>query len=322
MSEFPVLESADEPPETRLISEPVTPALAPTPAPDMALLRAGDLATINRQSVNCRAWMSPDAPIEGTLRRGNKVELLRDPAPSGRRTWVKIRSVVKGIEGYLPLAFLDVLELRGLSHSVDQFEPANLDDTWQVGDHFATTVRLNLRDAPGRESAVIRSLEPNIRGAVLGKNVSVHGIDWIEVQIADDKGWLAGQFARPIARGGKWIEVDLRSQTLTAWNDTAMVSRSPASTGKPGFRTPAGVYPISRKIPSRRLSGTVGEESWNIPGVPWIMIFRKGGFYIHGVYWHDDFGSNVSHGCVTLPVSYAEWLYHWTPPGTRIWIHQ
>jgi lipoprotein-anchoring transpeptidase ErfK/SrfK len=51
------------------------------------------------------------------------------------------------------------------------------------------------------------------------------------------------------------------------------------------------------------------------------MVFRTGGYYVHGVYWHNDFGFPVSHGCVTLGVPDAEWLYNWTPAGTPVWIH-
>jgi lipoprotein-anchoring transpeptidase ErfK/SrfK len=41
----------------------------------------------------------------------------------------------------------------------------------------------------------------------------------------------------------------------------------------------------------------------------------------HGAYWHDDFGKPRSHGCVNLPLQFAEWLYEWAPLGTRVWIH-
>ena len=124
-----------------------------------------------------------------------------------------------------------------------------------------------------------------------------------------------------VTTGEKWIEVNLTTQTLTVWRGSTKISSSLVSTGKPGFTTPTGTFYISTKYPSVTMAACVNGECWNTPGVPWAMLFRSGGFYIHGAYWHNDFGKVRSHGCVNLPVPYAEWLYSWTPSGTRVWIH-
>lgn len=124
-----------------------------------------------------------------------------------------------------------------------------------------------------------------------------------------------------VTSGEKWIEVNLTTQTMTVWRGSTVVSSSLVSTGKPGFNTPTGTFYISTKYPSVTMAACVNGECWNTPGVPWAMLFRAGGFYIHGAYWHNDFGKVRSHGCVNLPVPYAEWLYGWAPSGTRVWIH-
>jgi uncharacterized protein YraI len=124
-----------------------------------------------------------------------------------------------------------------------------------------------------------------------------------------------------VTTGDKWIEVNLSTQTLTVWRGSTKISSSLVSTGKPGFGTPTGTFYISTKYPSVTMAACANGECWNTPGVPWAMLFRSGGFYIHGAYWHNDFGQVRSHGCVNLPVPYAEWLYGWTPSGTRVWIH-
>ena len=121
--------------------------------------------------------------------------------------------------------------------------------------------------------------------------------------------------------GEKWIEVNLSTQTMTVWRGSTKVSSSLVSTGKPGFSTPSGTFYITTKYTSVTMAACVNGECWNTPGVPWAMLFRSGGFFIHGAYWHNDFGTVRSHGCVNLPVPYAEWLYGWTPSGTRVWIH-
>ncbi|MCO5221085.1 MAG: L,D-transpeptidase family protein [Thermomicrobiales bacterium] len=124
-----------------------------------------------------------------------------------------------------------------------------------------------------------------------------------------------------VTSGEKWIEVNLSTQTMHVWRGSTKISSSLVSTGKPGFSTPTGTFYITTKYTSVTMAACANGECWNTPGVPWAMLFRYGGFYIHGAYWHNDFGRIRSHGCVNLPVPYAEWLYGWAPSGTRVWIH-
>jgi hypothetical protein len=35
---------------------------------------------------------------------------------------------------------------------------------------------------------------------------------------------------------------------------------------------------------------------------------------LHGAYWHNNFGTPMSHGCVNLRNEDAKWLYDWTDP--------
>jgi lipoprotein-anchoring transpeptidase ErfK/SrfK len=47
-------------------------------------------------------------------------------------------------------------------------------------------------------------------------------------------------------------------------------------------------------------------------------MYYSGGFAIHGAYWHENFGTPVSHGCVNLRVPEAKALYDWASVGTRV----
>ena len=58
-----------------------------------------------------------------------------------------------------------------------------------------------------------------------------------------------------------------------------------------------------------------------LPNVPWTMYFY-GGYAIHGTYWHNNFGTPMSHGCVNMKIPEAKWLYNWTPRGTLVVVHQ
>jgi lipoprotein-anchoring transpeptidase ErfK/SrfK len=123
------------------------------------------------------------------------------------------------------------------------------------------------------------------------------------------------------ATGEKWIEINLSSQYLIAWQGSTPVAESYVSTGRPGFDTPPGTYSILYKLESEHMEGVLGGEYYNVPDVPWVMYFTSVGHAIHGAYWHSNFGAVMSHGCVNLPLDFAAWLYGWSHAGMRVEIH-
>ena len=40
--------------------------------------------------------------------------------------------------------------------------------------------------------------------------------------------------------------------------------------------------------------------AYELPGVPWVSYFTGNGVAFHGTYWHDNFGSPTSHGCLNM----------------------
>jgi lipoprotein-anchoring transpeptidase ErfK/SrfK len=119
------------------------------------------------------------------------------------------------------------------------------------------------------------------------------------------------------ADGKKWIEIDISDQRLTAWQGDVPVFETIVSTGKPGWRTLPGTFAVYRKYESTRMTG----PDYDTPDVPWTMYY-SGGFAIHGAYWHNNFGTPVSHGCVNLRVPEAKALYEWAPMGTEVVVNQ
>lgn len=113
---------------------------------------------------------------------------------------------------------------------------------------------------------------------------------------------------------GKLIEVILEEQRLVAWENGRMVMSTLVSTGTRTTPTPKGTFRISRKYEKQRLVG----PGYDLPNVPWVMYFRKGGYALHGTYWHNNFGQPMSRGCVNLPTESAAWLYQWAPNGTTV----
>ena len=120
-------------------------------------------------------------------------------------------------------------------------------------------------------------------------------------------------------RGAKWIDVDLSTQVLIAYEGEVEVFRTTVSTGGAWTPTVTGRFRIFHKLLSQTMSG----PGYVQPNVPYVQYFY-GAYSIHGAYWHNDFGQPRSHGCVNLPVADAKWLFSWTDPqlpvgATQVW---
>ncbi|GIS67538.1 MAG: hypothetical protein CM1200mP6_06060 [Anaerolineaceae bacterium] len=50
-------------------------------------------------------------------------------------------------------------------------------------------------------------------------------------------------------------------------------------------------------------------------------MYFYSGYGIHGTYWHDNFGTPMSHGCINLTIDDPEWLYNFSDIGTPVKIH-
>ena len=116
--------------------------------------------------------------------------------------------------------------------------------------------------------------------------------------------------------GDRWIDVNLSTQRLYAYEGDVMVNAFVVSTGVWSTPTVTGKY----KIYVKYLSTTMTGPGYYLPNVPYTMYFYKG-YGIHGTYWHNNFGTPMSHGCVNLSIPDAEWLYYWASVGTVVNIH-
>lgn len=120
--------------------------------------------------------------------------------------------------------------------------------------------------------------------------------------------------------GEKWIDVNLTNQTITAYEGNTPVMRAVVSTGTWQTPTVVGTFKIYTKHDSLRMTGNINGDYWDIPNVPDVMFFYEG-YGFHGTYWHNNFGTPMSHGCVNLSLADAEWLYNWATVGTKVVSH-
>ena len=119
----------------------------------------------------------------------------------------------------------------------------------------------------------------------------------------------------------KRIEIDLTNQRLYAFENENKVYDFLISSGK-WNKTPTGVFRIWVKLRYTLMKG--GSELlgtyYYLPNVPYTMFFAnreypaKEGYGIHAAYWHNNFGSPMSHGCINMKEEDAALLYYWADP--------
>lgn len=128
--------------------------------------------------------------------------------------------------------------------------------------------------------------------------------------------------ASQVVGRGKWIDINISRQTITAYLGSTPIKTVLVSTGTFIHPTVIGRYRVYAKIPSQTMTGgsRARGDYYRLPGVPNIMYFYRG-YGIHGTYWHHNFGHRMSHGCVNLTLSDARWFYNWTPMGTLVVTH-
>lgn len=119
-----------------------------------------------------------------------------------------------------------------------------------------------------------------------------------------------------ISEEEKRIYVDLETQTVTAFEGERAVFTARCASGAKGTETPRGEYRTYHKGPSIHMTnqGDGTENTYHLPGVPWVSFFTGTGVAFHGTYWHNDYGRPSSRGCVNLTSNDAKYMYRWTRP--------
>ncbi|MBA4383740.1 MAG: hypothetical protein C0410_03315 [Anaerolinea sp.] len=121
----------------------------------------------------------------------------------------------------------------------------------------------------------------------------------------------------------KRIVVHIAHQTISCFEGKNEVHFAMVSTGiqedmngarTPQWETPLGEWPIWRKVISVHMSGGSTGGGYDLPGVSWVSLFEANGVAIHSTFWHNNFGEQMSHGCVNAAPEDAKWIFRWANP--------
>lgn len=119
----------------------------------------------------------------------------------------------------------------------------------------------------------------------------------------------------------KEIFVNLTRQDLSAREDGVEVYYTRVASGysfddkgQRRWNTPVGRQWTWRKMISSHMAGGDRVSGWDLPGVGWVILFSGTGAAVHSTYWHNDFGTPRSRGCINVRPEDAKWLFRWSKP--------
>ncbi len=223
-------------------------------------------------------------------------------------------------------------------------KPSPLYQYIEVTDSCGTAydgVCVNVRSKPTTEASAVFKARNGMVLKVKGK-VEGDGREWYRITFdewlryperVEGEMYIAAEFVTPFTNEGnveimkttkktdKRIIVDRSEQKLYAYEGETLYMEELVSTGIELTPTPRGTFTVFKKRPSRYMQGPIPEISqkyYDLPGVPWNLYFTEQGAIIHGAYWHNNFGTQWSNGCVNLPMDKAEKLYKWADLGTKV----
>lgn len=120
----------------------------------------------------------------------------------------------------------------------------------------------------------------------------------------------------------RYVDVDLSSQTLVAFEGGRPVYATLISSGKfsknkdKDHSTPTGEWRIREKHVTTTMDGdgtAAGDLPYSIEDVPFVQYYHRS-YALHAAFWHSNFGVQMSHGCVNLAPLDAKWLFFFTGP--------
>lgn len=125
-----------------------------------------------------------------------------------------------------------------------------------------------------------------------------------------------------IAENARWVDVNVATQTMVAYEGSRPIFATAVSTGRRGAQTstPLGLHKVWAKLRTSDMDDLEREDverNYAMQAVPWVQYFEHSNGF-HAAFWHNRFGERHSHGCVNLSPHDARWLFDWSTPALPV----
>lgn len=230
---------------------------------------------------------------------------------------------LSGLARHYGISLVQIVELNGISPAQKLY----------IGQIVKVPGPTEQAIRPKRSQGLIHLVQPGEYLGLIAERYQV-SVDTIaqENGLVDPSQLLIGQALHistgmdAVANGGyrfmefptvteKWIDVDLSKQQVVAYEGMTAVKSFIISSGRGNTPTVTGTFRIWAKIPMQDMQGgnRAAGNYYYLEDVPYVQYFFEN-YSFHGTYWHDDFGTPMSRGCINMKSEDAKWLFDWTSP--------
>jgi L,D-transpeptidase-like protein len=173
-----------------------------------------------------------------------------------------------------------------------------------------------------------KSIERFVPIPLTGKTVEFQGKEYAEltdgsfIKKSQVRITEPGPPPQGLSENERYVDVDLSTQTLVAFEGSRPVYATLISSGKHSrdkdkdHSTPTGEWRVREKHITTTMDGdgtAAGDLPYSIEDVPFVQYYYRS-FALHAAFWHSNFGVQMSHGCVNLSPLDAKWLFFFTGP--------
>jgi lipoprotein-anchoring transpeptidase ErfK/SrfK len=122
-----------------------------------------------------------------------------------------------------------------------------------------------------------------------------------------------------VTKTSRNIVVNLSEQRTYLFENGQVVDSFLISSGIGQFSSHTGSFRITAKLTSQNMGNRDLTKAPNYftENVPDVMYYN-GDEALHGAYWHNNFGTVMSHGCINMPLDKADMVFDWAPMGTEV----
>src|SRR5262245_13506412 len=114
--------------------------------------------------------------------------------------------------------------------------------------------------------------------------------------------------SRPVSAAAIAV-VSLNQQRVTVYDGDGQILQSPVSTGQTGYETPAGIFTVlERKVEHH-------SNLYDDASMPFMQRITWSGIALHAGVLP---GYPASHGCIRMPIAFADRLFERTRLGMRV----
>lgn len=272
-----------------------------------------------------RLRFGPSTTAEMVTLLSDNAEFIAAPGWAGE--WAP--GYADGFSGYVSTGFLRE------QPPLPQIDPADWDPSHWQGASLGET---NIRSEPSTASRIVRTLQygdpVTVAAWVKGEEVFTGADLW--AQLTDGTfayGRNVGRTApvAPLAppadapQWGRWIDVNLTQQLMTAYEGTTPLRTVPVTTGMAGWETPPGLFSIVHRVANETMtSGAIGAENhYRLEDVLFTQYFTDRGHAIHFAWWRtkETIGRPGSHGCINVLLEDARYFWDFADFGTPVYSH-